>query len=72
MPLSQSRKMVAAWPVDLAKSHVDPLSLILTEMFFRIRAESFGPLVERVFQCAGDDGCGGWIMLGEDRAVVTS
>ena len=48
------------------------LSRILTEMFFQIRAESFGPLVERVFQCAGDNGCGGWIMLGEDRAVATS
>jgi hypothetical protein len=27
-------------------------------MFFRIRAENFGPLVEKVFLCAEDDGCG--------------
>ncbi len=31
---------------------------ILTEMFFQERAESFGPLVERVFQCAEADGRG--------------
>ncbi len=31
---------------------------ILTEMFFQIRAENFGPLAERVFHCVGDDGCG--------------
>ena len=29
-----------------------------TEMFFQIRAESFGPVLERVFQRAGDDGRG--------------
>jgi hypothetical protein len=31
---------------------------ILTEMFFQVRAENFGPLAERVFHCVGDDGCG--------------
>ena len=31
---------------------------INTEMFFQIWAENFGPLVERVFQFAGDNGCG--------------
>ncbi len=31
---------------------------ILTEMFCRIRAESFGPLAERIFHFVGDDGCG--------------
>lgn len=46
---------IVLWP---GSSLVALLSRILTERFFRIRAESFGPLVERVFQCAGDDGCG--------------
>jgi hypothetical protein len=39
------------WP------NISPFSLLSwnhVEMFFQIRAESFGPLVERVFQCAGD------------------
>ena len=29
-----------------------------TEMFVQILAENIFPLVEKVFQCAGDDGCG--------------
>ena len=32
------------------------LSGIHTEMFFQIRAENFGPLVEKVFPFVGDDG----------------
>ncbi len=46
---------IVLWP---SISPVALLSCILTEMFFQIRAESFGPLMERVFQCAGDNGCG--------------
>jgi len=46
---------IVLWP---GSSPVALLSCIHTEMFFQIRAESFGPLVERVFRCAGDDGCG--------------
>jgi hypothetical protein len=30
----------------------------MTEMFFRIRAENFGPLLEKVFHRVGDDGRG--------------
>ncbi len=33
------------------------LSGILTEMFFRIRAENFGPLAAKFFPFVGDAGC---------------
>ena len=33
-------------------------SNLMPEMFCRIRAESFGPLAERIFHFLGDDGCG--------------
>ncbi len=46
---------IILWP---SISPVALLSRTLTEMFFQIGAESFGPLVERVFHCVGDDGCG--------------
>ncbi len=46
---------IVLWP---SNSPVALLSHIPAEMFFQIRAESFGPLVERVFHCVGDDGCG--------------
>ena len=32
-------------------------SLGLTEMYFQIRAENFGPLAAKVFRFVGDDGC---------------
>jgi hypothetical protein len=43
-----------------ASQHHHPMpngSLGLTEMFFQIRAENFGPLAAKVFRFVGDDGC---------------
>jgi hypothetical protein len=46
---------IVLWP---SNSPVTLLSRTLTGMFFQIRAESFGPLMEKVFHCVGDDGYG--------------
>ena len=58
---------IVLWP---SNSPVALVSHILSEMFFQIRAESFGPLVERVFHCAGDDGCDAGIT--PDSQVIES
>ena len=61
----------------MTRSHVALLSRIVVEMFYRIRAENFGPLAEIVFHCVGDDSYGTGMstnpfMLSEDRAVAAS
>jgi hypothetical protein len=45
----------------LAESHVALLSRFFMEMIFRMRAEIFDPLADRVFHCVGDDGRGSGI-----------
>ena len=66
LPTCRDRLPLARCPPNL----LSPCP-ILAEMFFQIRAESFGPLLERVFHCAGDDGCGaGYLSLDHDPSTI--